>query len=47
MIKKIDTVNFYSSIKHHHLIQAMNFAKTYTVVEDKDFKLIELTSKKK
>ena len=40
-----DIVNFYPSIKHHHQIKAINFAKTYTEIEDKDIKLIEHTCK--
>ena len=40
-----DIVNFYPSIKHQPLIQAINFAKEYTDIEDKDIRLIEHTYK--
>ena len=40
-----DIINFYPSIKHQHLIQAINFAKEYTDIEEKDIRLIEHTCK--
>ena len=33
-----DIVNFYPSITENHLINAINFAKKYTTVEDRDIK---------
>ena len=43
--KVFDVVNFYLSIKHHHLIKAINFTRKYTDIEYKDIKLIEHTCK--
>ena len=40
-----DIVNFYPSITENHLISAINFAKKYTTIEDKDINLIKHTCK--
>ena len=38
-----DIVSFYPSIKEEHLIKAINFARTYTNIEDKYVNLIKHT----
>ena len=38
-----DIVNFYPSIKHHHLKDAIEFAKNYINIKEEDIKLIEHT----
>ena len=40
-----DIVNFYPSITENHLTNAINFAKKYTIIEDRDIKLIKHTCK--
>ena len=40
-----DIVNFYPSINENHLTSAINFAKKYTTIEDRDIKLIKHTCK--
>lgn len=36
-----DIINFYRSIKPHHLLKAIRFARKYTCIEVKDIKVIK------
>ena len=40
-----DIINFYPSISHEHLSEAITFAKNFTEIKNEDIQLIEHTCK--